>query len=109
MAKWESAYGRPRSSLALLPISNYRHYAFPPRGPWKNHGIKPSSGSTTAIIQINFFSSEAVTASDNSGCKDIEYNTERPHSSLGNLTPEEFAEITLAKQEETVSLPAVTP
>jgi putative transposase len=21
----------------------------------------------------------------------IEYNTERPHSSLGNLTPEEFA------------------
>lgn len=36
----------------------------------------------------------------------IEYNTERPHSSLGNLTPQEFAEISLAKQKESVSLPA---
>ncbi len=36
----------------------------------------------------------------------IEYNTERPHSSPGNLTPQEFAEITLAKQTERVSLPA---
>ena len=36
----------------------------------------------------------------------IEYNTERPHSSLGNLTPEEFAEIRLAKEKESVSLPA---
>ena len=26
----------------------------------------------------------------------VEYNTERPHSSLGNLTPEEFAERCLA-------------
>jgi putative transposase len=36
----------------------------------------------------------------------IEYNTERPHSSLGNLTPQEFAEISLAKEKERVSLPA---
>ena len=34
-------------------------YAFPSRGPRKYHRIKPSSGSsTTAIIQINFFSLE---------------------------------------------------
>ena len=36
----------------------------------------------------------------------IEYNTERPHSSLGNLTPQEFAKITLATAKERVSLPA---
>jgi putative transposase len=36
----------------------------------------------------------------------IEYNTERPHSSLGNLTPQEFAENSLAKEKEGVSLPA---
>ena len=36
----------------------------------------------------------------------IEYNTERPHSSLGNLTPQEFAEIALAKEKERVSLTA---
>ena len=35
----------------------------------------------------------------------IEYNTERPHSSLGNLTPQEFAENGLAKEKESVSLP----
>jgi putative transposase len=34
----------------------------------------------------------------------IEYNTERPHSSLGDLTPEEFAEMILARSEERVSL-----
>lgn len=36
----------------------------------------------------------------------IEYNTERPHSSLGNLTPQEFATISLEKQQERVFLPA---
>ena len=34
----------------------------------------------------------------------IEYNTERPHSSLGNLTPEEFAERCLARTEKSLSL-----
>jgi putative transposase len=34
----------------------------------------------------------------------IEYNTERTHSSLGNLTPEEFAAKILAKPTERVSL-----
>ena len=34
----------------------------------------------------------------------IEYNTERPHSSLGNLTPEEFAERSLARDEKAISL-----
>src|SRR6202051_5375169 len=33
----------------------------------------------------------------------IEYNTERPHSSLGDLTPEEFAERGLAREQERVS------
>jgi putative transposase len=33
-----------------------------------------------------------------------EYNTERPHSSLGDLTPQEFAERRLARKEERVSL-----
>jgi putative transposase len=33
----------------------------------------------------------------------IEYNTERPHSSLGDLTPEEYAERGLARQKEGVS------
>src|ERR1700693_3619829 len=36
----------------------------------------------------------------------IEYNTERPHSSLGNLTPEEFATSRLTQGEQGVSLPA---
>jgi putative transposase len=36
----------------------------------------------------------------------IEYNTERPHSSLGNLTPEEFAERCLATNEKSLSLTA---
>jgi putative transposase len=34
----------------------------------------------------------------------IEYNTERPHSSLSNLTPEEFAEISLARNRKSLSL-----
>ena len=34
----------------------------------------------------------------------IEYNTERPHSSLGDLTPEEFAERGLAREKERVHL-----
>jgi putative transposase len=36
----------------------------------------------------------------------IEYNTERPHSSLGNLTPQEFATSRLIKGEQRVSLTA---
>ena len=36
----------------------------------------------------------------------IEYNTERPHSSLGQLTPEEYAEISLARNEKAISLTA---
>ena len=36
----------------------------------------------------------------------IGYNSERPHSSLGNRTKQEFAEISLAKQKERVSLSA---
>jgi putative transposase len=36
----------------------------------------------------------------------IEYNTERPHSSLANLTPEEFANQQPRKGKELVSLPA---
>jgi putative transposase len=34
----------------------------------------------------------------------IEYNTERPHSSLGDMTPEEFAERGLAREKERVHL-----
>ena len=34
----------------------------------------------------------------------IEYNTERPHSSLGDLTPQEFAERGLAREKERVHL-----
>jgi putative transposase len=34
----------------------------------------------------------------------FEYNTERPHSSLGDLTPQEFAERSLASEEERISL-----
>jgi putative transposase len=37
----------------------------------------------------------------------IEYNTERPHSSLGDLTPEEYAERGLASERERVSLSTV--
>jgi len=33
----------------------------------------------------------------------IEYNTERTHSSLANLTPQEFAEECLARREDGVS------
>jgi putative transposase len=36
----------------------------------------------------------------------IEYNTERPHSSLEDLTPEEFAERDLARSQEAISLTA---
>ena len=36
----------------------------------------------------------------------IEYNTERPHSSLGNQTPQEFANSQPTKDEERVFLPA---
>jgi putative transposase len=36
----------------------------------------------------------------------IEYNTERPHSSLGDLTPEEYAKSSLARNEQTLSLTA---
>lgn len=36
----------------------------------------------------------------------IEYNTERPHSSLEDLTPEEFAERDLARSKEAISLTA---
>jgi len=36
----------------------------------------------------------------------IEYNVERPHSSLGNLTPQEFAETRLAREKQSVSLTA---
>ena len=36
----------------------------------------------------------------------IEYNTERPHSSLGDLTPQEFAESNLLRTEKTLSLTA---
>jgi putative transposase len=36
----------------------------------------------------------------------IEYNTERPHSSLGDLTPQEFAERDLARSREAISLTA---
>jgi len=34
----------------------------------------------------------------------IEYNTEQPHSSLGDLTPEEFAANNLLETEKTLSL-----
>jgi putative transposase len=33
----------------------------------------------------------------------VEYNTERTHSSLGDLTPEEFAEECLAREKDGVS------
>jgi putative transposase len=36
----------------------------------------------------------------------IEYNTERPHSSLGDLTPEEFAANNLSRTKKTLSLTA---
>jgi putative transposase len=36
----------------------------------------------------------------------IEYNTERPHGSLGNLTPQEFATSRANQTEERASLPA---
>jgi putative transposase len=36
----------------------------------------------------------------------LEYNTERPHSSLGDLTPEEFARRSLARGKDAVSLTA---
>lgn len=36
----------------------------------------------------------------------VEYNTERPHSSLGDLTPEEFAANNLLETEKTLSLTA---
>src|ERR1019366_6871062 len=59
MAKYGSACERPRCSLASLPGANYQPYALRSRGPRKYHRIKPSSGSsTTAIVQINFFSLE---------------------------------------------------
>lgn len=36
----------------------------------------------------------------------IEYNTERPHSSLGDLTPEQFAKRSLTRTEQAMLLPA---
>jgi hypothetical protein len=36
----------------------------------------------------------------------LEITAYEQHSSLGNLTPQEFAEISLAKEKERVSLPA---
>ena len=36
----------------------------------------------------------------------IEYNTERPHSSLGDLTPEEYAGRRIARPRETLSFTA---
>ena len=36
----------------------------------------------------------------------VEYNTERPHSSLGDLTPQEFAESNLLRTEKRLSLTA---
>jgi putative transposase len=36
----------------------------------------------------------------------VEYNTERPHSSLGDLTPEEFAANNLLRIQKTLSLTA---
>ena len=36
----------------------------------------------------------------------IEYNTERPHSSLGDLTPEEYAKNGSARMKEAESLTA---
>jgi putative transposase len=36
----------------------------------------------------------------------FEYNTERPHSSLGDLTPQEFAESNLLRTDKTLSLTA---
>ena len=35
-----------------------------------------------------------------------EYNTERPHSSLGDLTPEEYASRCIAQRREALSLTA---
>jgi len=44
----------------LAAECNLSRYALPSRGPRKNQRIKPSTGSsTTATIQINFFSFEA--------------------------------------------------
>jgi putative transposase len=36
----------------------------------------------------------------------IEYNTERPHSSLGDLTPEQFAKNGVTRMNEAMSLTA---
>jgi putative transposase len=36
----------------------------------------------------------------------IEYNTERPHSSLADMTPQEFAERDLAMNKKAISLTA---
>jgi hypothetical protein len=50
------AQARPDSSLASSPSANYQPYALPPHSPRKYRRIKPSSGSSTAvIIQVNFF------------------------------------------------------
>jgi putative transposase len=36
----------------------------------------------------------------------VEYNTERPHSSLGDLTPEEYADRRIEARREALSLTA---
>ena len=36
----------------------------------------------------------------------VEYNTERPHSSLGDLTPEEYADRRITQRHEALSLTA---
>ena len=51
---------RNRCSLTSLRSADYQPYALPSRGPRKYQRINPNTGrSTTAIVQISFFSLEA--------------------------------------------------